>query len=106
MDSVCFSCRQDPLPSAVAVLVADPLHLVKASDGIADVCRIRDWFFAGLREGKLLVGQATLFRCSHASRAPWNVFSVSSLALDLTGLLNVLSCRFLLLVGRHIKSYR
>jgi hypothetical protein len=70
-----------------------PFHLVEARYRVPHVRRIGEGFFAFGGKGELRDRQAILFRRAQAFRATRNVFSVSTLALDLTSLLDVAPCR-------------
>ncbi len=86
------------LPGFVPLLVGHPFHLIEPRNRVPHVRRIAEGFFAFGGEGELRVSQAIFFCGAHALRTARDLFSVSPLALDLTGLLDVASCSVFLLL--------
>jgi hypothetical protein len=82
----------------VPLLVGYPFHLVEPRNRVPHVRRIAEGFFAFGGEGELRVSQAILFCGAHALRTGRDIFSVSTLALDLTSLLDVASRSLFLLL--------
>src|SRR5512132_2065567 len=96
----------DPLPSLVALAVADPFDLVEAGHGVADMGGVGERLLARLGEGELALGEVVLLGGAHPLGTARHPLALGAGALGCARLGQVLACGLLLLLGRHGESSR